>query len=371
MLQGVGVALAIIVFVTVHEAGHFLAAKAVGMKVNEFFFGFGPKIWSTRKGETEYGFKWLPLGGYVRIVGMNPLEEVAPEDMGRTYREKRFWEKSFVVLAGVGLNFLMALLLFYAIFMFNGVSDPQPIVAEVVPTVDTEGVEMPSPAAEAGLRPGDEILAIGPMSVEGWLGTIDALAAAGPGPTTLTIARGGNVTTIDIDLTENTLADGTKVGFLGIRPQDPRRQPGAFEGVGLAAGELGTGIRLTFEAIGNLLAPSSIAQYLGVFVGETDVDLEARPVSPIGIVNLGAQTSSWVGLAGTMAILNVTLATFNMIPLPPLDGGHFAVAFYEKVTGRTADVRKLAPIAVAVVGIFAFLGLVAIILDVVDPISLS
>jgi len=371
MLQGFGVALAIIVFVTVHEAGHFLAAKAVGMKVNEFFFGFGPKIWSTKKGETEYGFKWLPLGGYVRIVGMNPLEDVAPEDLGRTYREKKFWEKSFVVLAGVGLNFLMAFLLFYAIFMVNGVSDPQPVVAEIVATIEEDGVERPSPAAEAGLEPGDELIAIGSARVAGWAEAIDALAAAGPGPTTVTVSRAGSQLTFDVELAENTLPDGTTAGFLGVRPEDPRRQPGPFEGVGLAAGELGTGIRLTFEAIGNLLSPSSIAQYLGVFVGETDVDLEARPVSPIGIVNLGAQTSSFVALAGTMAILNVTLAAFNMIPLPPLDGGHFAVAFYEKVTGRTADVRKLAPIAVAVVGIFAFLGLVAIILDVVDPIDLS
>ncbi len=108
MVGGVAAVIAIVFFVTAHEAGHFLAAKAVGMKATQFFFGFGPKIWSIQRGETEYGFKWFPLGGYVRIIGMNPLEEVAPEDMGRTYREKKFWEKSVVVLAGVGTNFLIA-----------------------------------------------------------------------------------------------------------------------------------------------------------------------------------------------------------------------------------------------------------------------
>ncbi|HIE22474.1 MAG TPA: RIP metalloprotease, partial [Acidimicrobiia bacterium] len=102
MLGGFAAAIAIVLFVTAHEAGHFLAAKAVGMKATEFFFGFGPKLWSFKKGETEYGVKLLPLGGYVRIIGMNPLEEVDPVDMGRTYREKKFWEKSIVVLAGVG-----------------------------------------------------------------------------------------------------------------------------------------------------------------------------------------------------------------------------------------------------------------------------
>ena len=121
MLGGLVAALAIIFFVTAHEAGHFVAAKSVGMKATQFFFGFGPKIWSTKKGETEYGFKWIPLGGYVRIVGMNPLEEVAPEDMGRTYREKKFWEKSVVVLAGVGMNFLLAFIMFYGILVINGV----------------------------------------------------------------------------------------------------------------------------------------------------------------------------------------------------------------------------------------------------------
>ena len=125
MLGGVAAVIAIVFFVTAHEAGHFLAAKAVGMKATQFFFGFGPKIWSIQRGETEYGFKWFPLGGYVRIIGMNPLEEVAPGDMGRTYREKKFWEKSVVVLAGVGTNFLIAFILFYGIVLAVGVpGDP-------------------------------------------------------------------------------------------------------------------------------------------------------------------------------------------------------------------------------------------------------
>src|SRR5688572_24379149 len=117
MIGGLIAVVAIVLFVTAHEAGHFVAAKATGMKVTEFFFGFGPKLWSTKKGDTEYGFKGVPLGGYVRIVGMNPLEEVAPNDIGRTYREKKFWEKSVVVLAGVGANFLLAYIMFYGLVL--------------------------------------------------------------------------------------------------------------------------------------------------------------------------------------------------------------------------------------------------------------
>jgi membrane-associated protease RseP (regulator of RpoE activity) len=119
-----------------------------------------------------------------------------------------------------------------------------------------------------------------------------------------------------------------------------------------------------------MIKPSSLAQYLGVLAGDTDVDEEIRPVSPIGIVNIGTQTESAAAFLGILAFVNVILATINLLPLYPLDGGHFAVAAYEKVSGREANVRKLAPVAAAVIGLFAFLGLVAIVLDIVNPISL-
>src|SRR5690554_7905435 len=143
--------LAIVVFVTAHEAGHFLAAKATGMKATEFFFGFGPKLWSFRRGETEYGIKAIPAGGYVRIIGMNPFEEVAPEDVGRTYREKPFWKKSVVVLAGVGMNFLLAFVMFFGVAMAAGIHEPVPMVADIVETRD--GV--PTAASHADIRIGD------------------------------------------------------------------------------------------------------------------------------------------------------------------------------------------------------------------------
>jgi membrane-associated protease RseP (regulator of RpoE activity) len=371
MLQGLAAALAIVIFVTAHEAGHFIAAKAVGMKATQFFFGFGPRLWSFKRGETEYGVKLLPLGGYVRIIGMNPLEEIEPGDMGRTYREKKFWEKSVVVLAGVGMNFLIAFLIFLTILLTSGVTSFEPVVDELVPTMVVDDVEQPTPAVIAGIEPGDQIVAIGSYEIDEWQEAIDALAAVGPGATTVEVIRDGQPMTFEVDLAENTLPDGTTVGFLGVKPHDARYYPGPLEAIGMAGQDVWTGISFTFQALGDMFKPSSLAQYVGVFFGDTDVDEEIRPVSPIGIVNIGSQTQSTTAFWGILALVNVILATINLLPLFPLDGGHFAVAAYEKLTGREANVRKLAPLAAAVIAIFGFLGFVAIILDVVNPISLS
>jgi membrane-associated protease RseP (regulator of RpoE activity) len=141
------------------------------------------------------------------------------------------------------------------------------------------------------------------------------------------------------------------------------------EAIGVAGEQIWEGIGFTFQALGDMLKPSSLAQYLGVFSGDTDIDPEIRPVSPIGIVSIGNQAQSAAGFFGIMAYINVILATINFLPLFPLDGGHFAVALYEKVTGKQANIRKLMPVAAAVIGTLFFLGFVAIILDIVDPIS--
>ncbi len=371
MLGGFAAAIAIILFVTAHEAGHFFAAKAVGMKATEFFFGFGPKIWSTQKGETEYGFKWIPLGGYVRIVGMNPMEEISPADMGRTYREKKFWEKSVVVLAGVGMNFLIAFVIFYGIILTNGVSEPQPVVDEVVPTAVVGDETVPTPAALAGFEEGDVIKSIGEHPIRAWDDVPDALSRVGAGPTVVVIERDSQLLSIDVNLIERDAGDGSgSSGFLGVAPAIVTEQPGALGSIGVAGSQVWEGIGFTFQAIGDMLKPSSLAQYVGVLVGDTEVDEEIRPVSPIGIVNIGSQTQSAAAFLGVLAFVNVILATINLLPLYPLDGGHFAVALYEKLTGREANIRKLAPIAAAVIGLFAFLGFVAVILDIVNPISL-
>ncbi len=132
----------------------------------------------------------------------------------------------------------------------------------------------------------------------------------------------------------------------------------------------GSAITDTFDPLFQMVKPSSLAQYLGVLGGDTEVPDEVRPVSPIGIVAIGAQAETVALLVGILAYVNVILATINLLPLFPLDGGHFSVALYEKVTGRQADIRRLVPVAAAVIGLFIFLGFVAIILDLTNPIDL-
>ncbi|HEX9762562.1 MAG TPA: M50 family metallopeptidase [Acidimicrobiia bacterium] len=360
MLGGLAAAIAIIFFVTFHEAGHFVAAKAVGMKATEFFFGFGPRLWSTRKGETEYGIKAIPLGGYVRIVGMNPLEEVAASDMGRTYREKKFWEKSVVVLAGVGANFLLAFLMFYGLVLANGVpGDVTPVVGVVV-----EG----APAADAGLEPGDRIVAIDGNRIDDWESVPETLGEIGPGPATVTVERDGQTLDFALDLVASETVPGS--GFLGVSPLREQLTVGPLQALGVSGQLVRQGIGDTFSSLYQMLRPSSLAQYFGVLLGNTDVPDEIRPVSPIGIVAIGSQVENLALFVAILAHVNVILATINLLPLFPLDGGHFAVALYEKVTGRQADIRRLMPVAATVIGIFAFLGFVAIVLDVANPINL-
>jgi membrane-associated protease RseP (regulator of RpoE activity) len=213
------------------------------------------------------------------------------------------------------------------------------------------------------------ILSIGGHAVDAWADVPEALAEVGVGPTTMTVSRAGQAMDIEVDLVARDEGEPA-TGFLGVSPMIDVREPGVIGSIGVAGGQVWEGIGFTFQAIGDMIRPSSLAQYVGVLAGDTDVDEEIRPVSPIGIVNIGTQTESAVAFLGVLAFVNVILATINLLPLYPLDGGHFAVALYEKITGREANVRRLAPVAAAVVGLFAFLGFVAVILDIVNPISL-
>ena len=128
-----------LLMVVIHEAGHFITAKLFDMKATEAFFGFGPRLWSMTRGETEYGVKAIPLGGYVRIVGMNPFEEVAPEEEHRTYRYKPFWQKTIVVLAGIASHFVVAFLLFYVVSVVWNTFEPSTEVDSVNQLLVTAG----------------------------------------------------------------------------------------------------------------------------------------------------------------------------------------------------------------------------------------
>jgi len=161
----------IVIMVMLHEAGHYIMAKRAGMKVTEFFLGFGPRLWSFRRGETEYGVKALPLGGYVRILGMSNLEDVDPEDEPRTYRQGRYRDRMKVVLAGVTVNLIIAFLLFFVVIAGRGVAEPSTTVSAVVAG---------SAAQAARLQPGDRVEAIDGQPVNNWNDLKRAIEAPRP-----------------------------------------------------------------------------------------------------------------------------------------------------------------------------------------------
>jgi membrane-associated protease RseP (regulator of RpoE activity) len=367
MIGGIIVLIGIIAMVMVHEGGHFFAAKATGMKATEFFFGFGPKLWSTQRGETEYGVKAIPLGGYVRIVGMNAYEEVAPEDLGRTYREQPFWAKSVVVLAGVASHFIVSFLIFFVVATAIGTESVTTTIDQVHGVLD-DGTS--SPAAEAGILAGDEIVRIDGIEIGVW-SDLQEVVRERPGESVeIVVDRDGDDIVLFATLAAVDGSDGRR-GFLGVSPasETVRMNPlagfvDAGASVGQATQASASGMWQLVTGLGDLVQAT--------FTGDTETIDENRPASPIGLVRIGAQTEEF-GIGFTLeliALVNVFVGFFNLLPVYPLDGGHFVVALYERVRGREADVAKLAPIAAAVVIFLILLGVLAIYLDIVDPFTL-
>ena len=369
MLGGILMAIAISVLVLVHEAGHYLAARATGMKATEFFLGFGPRIWSFRRGETEFGVKAIPLGGYVRIAGMNEREQVDPADLDRTYRNQAFWKKSIVVLSGVSLNLVLAFFLLFGLFWASGSAELTTTVARVSPEIG-EGVV--SPAAAAGLQAGDELKSIDGVSIMDWDEAVEVIMTRPGKSVTIHLIRDGESFSTTAVLGSFHPVTGESIGFLGVSPDARRASISPIRAAGLAARAEWSIFTGTFQALGRILRPESLMELGGVLAGRGDVSEEIRPVSPIGLVQIGTQVER-VGIGNMvflLAVVNVTLAIVNSLPLYPLDGGHFAVALYERLTGRSVDARRLAPVAFAVVVLMIFLGLVAVVLDIINPLTL-
>ena len=376
MIGGIAALVALVGFIVAHEGGHYFAAKATGMKVTEFFIGFGPRIWSFRRGETEYGIKPIPFGAYVKVIGMNSLEEVAPEDEHRTYRSKPFWAKSLVVLSGVAANFLIAFLIFASVALIQGepvVVDGEPLLSTAVSAVvERDDGGTLTAAAQAGLMPGDVILAVDGRMVGGWEDLRNLIEATAGEEVTLLVDRDG--TELSLSTTMGSRVDpdsGEEIGFLGFAPAVATQDISVLEASWIGVRQVGVAVEFTFVSFGRILRFDTLGQLFGgVFGGEIDPDV--RPVSPIGIVQIGSQAQEFgvTNVVLLMAFVNVILGTLNALPLYPLDGGHFAVAVYEKVSGRTADMRKLVPIALTVIGAIGLIGLLAIVLDIVNPIDL-
>ena len=367
---GVGIfIIALLLMILIHEAGHFFTAKWFGIKVEEFFVGFGPRLWSTKRGETEYGIKALPLGGYVRIAGMNPFQEPAPEDLPRTFGAKPPWQRAIVLVAGSLTHFLLAIILLWSFFAFVGVPVfGRPTVSQVEPTL----AGRPSPAATAGLEEGDVVLEANGEPV-GSTEELIAITRESVGrEMTLVVRRSGERVTVRATPVLDTIA-GEEVARLGIvlsRDVVGRDTENPFVAAGRAAATTGEITVRSFQALGQIFSPEGIGRIGALITGS-----EQRSVQdPAGIVGAGrlagqaASSGNLDILLGFLAALNVFVGILNILPLPPLDGGHLAVLAFEKATGKAVDVRRLIPLTAVVAGLLILLMLSLTYLDVVSPI---
>ncbi len=393
---------ALVVMITLHELGHYLTAKWSGMKVTEFFLFFGPKIWSFKRGETEYGIKLIPLGAYVRIIGMSNIDpDVPPEDEHRTYRQQSYPKRLLVVSAGSIMHLLQAFVLFVVVFSVLGVPGggilAERLGGEAVDEADwtVGGVVEGSAAEAAGLRVGDDLVSIDGRRVSTF-DDVGELVAPNPGEEVrLVVVRDGERMTLDATLGRNE-RDSSR-GFLGIGPTYPELPAvkvnplrGAAESASLtveAMGQTVSGLATFFGggmddfaakvADGGSESGGVLSGGSGTGGGRTlEEGDESRLISIYGVARIGAAASEdgMVSFLLLMAGVNISIGLLNMIPLLPLDGGHVAIATYERIRsigGRRhmADISRLLPITYAVVIFMALLGVSSIYLDIVDPIG--
>lgn len=348
--------------VGLHEFGHLLSAKKFGIKVEQYFIGFGPKLWSFRKGETEYGVKALPLGGFVRIAGMNPFEDIPPEDADRVFKAKKPWQRAIVLAAGSFTHFVLALFILAGIFMV-GLPDPNHPTTTIA-TVSPSGPDDPAPARDAGIRPGDTVLSIDGHPVTTWDEEVKLIHERPGARASVRIRRDGVERTFDVTLARSKV-DKT-LGYLGVGPEAAVVTRGPISAFGEATVAIGRGITASLTGLKNLFSPSQIKRIVSQVQGRT----ERKSTDPATLVAISGQavglarSGDFVSFFSLIASFNIFIGVANLLPLPPLDGGHLAVLAYEKIRGRDVDMRKLIPLTVTVIGLFGSLFLVLLFLDI-------
>jgi membrane-associated protease RseP (regulator of RpoE activity) len=390
--KATAVVFAVIVMIMLHELGHFATAKWAGMKVTEYFVGFGPRLWSVRKGETEYGVKALPLGGYVKIIGMTNLEDVDPVDEPRTYRQQPFLRRLSVAVAGSFMHFVIAFVLLVVLHTTVGLirydKDPLPVIGEI-----SRLKTGPSPAVKAGLDVGDKVISVDGKAVGNWRSLRNYIQDH-PGQTVhFLILRDGNQLTVDVtpikQLGQRVDADGDPigkpepVGFVGISPAYPVEKDGFAKGVARGVGDLGTFSKETVKALGSMFSFDGMQKYGDQLTSgrgpvEPSED-QPRFLSPVGLARVASQTAE-SGIRQVLILLvsiNIFVGIFNMFPMLPFDGGHVAIAVYEairsKIAGRKyhADVTKLLPVTYLVFLGLMFLAVTSLYLDIAKPLNLQ
>ena len=428
-------ALLIIGSIALHEVGHLVPAKKFGIRVPQYMIGFGPTIWSRTRGETEYGIKAIPLGGYIRMIGMVPpakgdesgtvtsgstgrlaalvdtaredaAVELQPGDENRLFYKLAVRKRIVVMLGGPVMNLLLAVVLFTIVLVGIGLPTATTQVAAVVPCVPTASAVSGSadgsgscpggwsPAAMAGLQVGDRILAIDGWQPASWTEVSAWITSHGGATAMMTVDRGGR--TVDVPVTlasvdrpvvdaNGQITGRTQVmGYLGMRPTvDYVPQP--ITAVPARMWELTVG---SVQALVSL--PVRLWELLtGTLIGGGERAIDG-PVSVVGVTRLGgdiaASNEPFEGKAATFlslaAGLNLFLFLFNLLPILPLDGGHVAGATYEGVRRRIAkwrgrpdpgpfDIARLMPVTYAVAALLFAMSLIVIWADIVKPITLG
>ena len=370
------VIVSLIVMIMLHELGHFATAKWSHMKVTEYFLGFGPRLWSVRRGETEYGIKALPLGGYVKILGMSNLEDVDPADEARTYRQQPFRKRLLVVCAGSAMHGVIAFLLLWGFLTVAGeVSSSTVQVQSLAPLAHNV-----DPARDAGIQAGDVITAVDGHKVTGQNVLIDAIKSRPGQSVSLTVQRDGKAH--DITVTPATVPVKGKApeGHIGVVLTEGMVPIGPVRAFGHAATGLGQLVTGTFSALGQIFSAHGLSQYwrdlTNAKAATASEHSTTRLQSIYGAVRTTVQgvQAGWGAFVAVFASINVFIGIVNLVPMLPLDGGHVAVAVYERIRSRRgrmyhADVRKLAPVAYAFVLFLGFIVTSALYLDITHPVS--
>jgi membrane-associated protease RseP (regulator of RpoE activity) len=383
--------LALLISIMLHEFGHFLTAKKFHMKVTQFFVGFGQTLFSRQRGETEYGVKALPLGGFVKITGMTALEDVDPADEARSFRRQPGWQRAIVLVAGSFMHFALAFVLLFILAVGIGVTNSTTIgsISKCLPA-NTQQLEhgtcgsgaAASPARAAGFQAGDKVVSIAGHKVSNWTQLGDVIRAQPVGqPLPVVVDRDGRQVTLQV--TPGSIG-GRKGSYLGIGAQLFQRV-GPVSGVAYAGSEFGQVMVLSAQAASKL--PAALPDLFSNNRAHTaggDVSSIFGAADDAGqIVQAGGGWQVTVSSLLLIIIsLNIFVGAFNLLPLLPLDGGHLAIVIYERVRAWLArlrgrpdpglvDMQKLIPVSVGVFALLVGLGLVLILADIVNPVHLT
>ncbi len=384
---------ALLLSVMIHEAGHYLTAKRFGMKVTEFFVGFGQKIWSTQRGETEFGVKAIPAGGYCRIAGMTPREELSEADADRAFVKAGVTQRLIVLGAGSFLHFVIGFVLLLTLFSAIGVTsltNQVDRVSDCIPQTATEvcsSKSTPSPAKNAGILAGDQIISINGVEYTEWAQAVRVIRSSAGKQLDITVNRNGGLIDILVTPAFRDL-DGEKIGVIGVINKVGTVTYAPIPAV-IKAGSF------TLEILQNSLTalislPSKIPDLINQTFGNEERDPEGL-VGVVGVARVSGETAETKALTGRekiatfvliIASLNLFVGMFNLLPLLPLDGGHMAVAIADGVRNTRAkakglakpapfDVERLTPITMVVFILMASLSLLLLTADILNPVRLN